>query len=143
MHETFYEPTEQDLKDYSKHCKEEEEIINIRECLRRVQLESLMQPEYEDIKVAWTGYPKPFPCSHDAIYGFGPLDHPETNNRQGAGRRYQKAARVNQYLCSGDVLFSWPRYDHEGRFKLNSSCVVSLTKTDDSGSTCLVLGITG
>lgn len=119
------------------------EIISVREALRRVNLEPLAMTMHEDILVEWTGYPVPFPCAHDAVYGFGPIDRPESNDRQGSGRRYQKSARVNQYLCGGDVLFSWTRFDSAGRFALNSSAVVSVTRTDDSGSACLVLGITG
>lgn len=28
MHETFYEPNEKDLKDYSKHCQEEKKMTS-------------------------------------------------------------------------------------------------------------------
>lgn len=82
------------------------EIVSVREALRRVDLESLTMTLHEDVIVEWTGYPKPFRCSHDAVYGFGPLDQPDKNDPRGSGRRYQKSARVNQYFCGGDVLFS-------------------------------------
>lgn len=128
------------------------EIITAAEALKRVGLEDLADNGYHPL-VEWTGYPKPF-SGHTAVYGFGPLDHPEKQEdaegkRYGRGRRYQQLARVSQYICSGHVLFSWcaigvsknARGD-EYHYRLNSSMVVSIDETPDNKSTCLKVGWT-
>lgn len=124
------------------------EIITLKEALIRIGLEDLLSEEDSsewgraNYKVGWTGYPKPFSCGHTAVYGFGPLDKPNTDERHGDGRRYQSRVRISQSLCSGHVLFSWALYSTTGSYQLNSSVVISIDETPDSKDTCLRLGFT-
>lgn len=120
------------------------EIILAREALRRVNLEDLWDDSLDDVLVEWTGYPKPFACGHTSIYGSGPLDNPETNNRCGAGRRYQELTRVSQHFADGAVLFSWPvmsttKPHYKSRFGL-AVCVI---ETPDSKQIGLTAGLVG
>lgn len=117
------------------------EIITVKEALERLGLD-IGDDRYWGCLVEWTGYPKPFACGHTAIYGFGPLDNPKDNGRNGKGRRYQENVRVNQYLCGGAVLYSWPRVDYNQSFLLNSDVVVCIDTIPDSHDTCLRIGIT-
>jgi hypothetical protein len=130
------------------------EVIPLAECLTRLNLADLIDQRTENLFVGWSGYPKPFPCGHTDVYGFGPMrrdgygpDAKEVeNDRKGSGREYQMHVRVNQYLCSGEVLFSFPRYSKSyatGEFyEINSSVVISIDEIPDSKSTCLKVCIT-
>jgi hypothetical protein len=123
----------------------EGEIITEAEALRRVGLGDLAPDETHHARyVEWKGYPQPFHCGHTAVYGFGPLDDPEKNDRRGSGRRYQENVRVSQHHCSGNVLFSWggvglsTRYDgRKYAYRLNSGMAVSVDTIPDTNSTCL------
>lgn len=142
------------------------EIITVAEALTRIGRASLIDPanpyRFQEQYVGWDGYPTPFACGHTGVYGFGPLKKdvgfPDAtdNDHKGSGRLYQGRVRVNQYLCSGEVLFSFPVYTKTtGRvtwdtvvtpagnfYQLNSSMVVSIDTIPDAKSTCLKLGFT-
>lgn len=122
------------------------EIITMAECLKRIGLEDLVSADswsQHNTFVEWNGYPRPFPCGHTDTYGFGPLrkdyGFPEAteNDSKGSGRLYQDRVRVNQYHCSGEVLFSFPCWSHDKAFRLNHSMVISIDTIPDCKSTCL------
>lgn len=135
------------LQAASVEIKAKVEIILAADALVRVGLADLATPYEFRALVRWTGYPRPFPCGHTAAYGFGPLDRPELHESRenlihGKGRRYQQTVRVNQYQCSGDVLFSWQGWSEHGH-SINTSLVVSIDTLPDDKRTCLKIGWTG
>lgn len=148
--------------------KKPAEVITVAEALTRIGLASLIDPanpyRFQEQYVGWDGYPTPFACGHTDTYGFGPLKkdcgYPDAtdNDHKGSGRLYQERVRVNQFMCSGEVLFSFAVYrkadagarvhwdtvvtPHGNFYQLNSSMVVSIDTIPDSKSTCLKLGFT-
>lgn len=125
------------------------EVITAAEALARVGLADLAGDHEHRTLVDWTGTPQPFACGHTDTYGYGPLDRPDENDRQGKGRRYQGLARVSQHVCSGPVLWSWACVGTGtgGHYRLRLGFGVVITHIDDDaagkplplgrGSTCL------
>lgn len=106
--------------------KKNAEIITVREALTRLHLEGLIPDGGRaDWLVEWSGYPKPFACGHDRVRGFGPLHEDKPNDQYGSARWYQEKCRVNQFLCSGAVLFSFPCVSDSKQYYLDSTfCIV-------------------
>jgi hypothetical protein len=128
-----------------KDTDKDVEVITLQEALKRVHLEGLIPSSHitADYLVAWKGYPKPFPCGHDAVRGFGPLDESKENNSNGSGRVYQEKCRVNQHYCSGAVLFYWQMVSSNREYYLNSGACVSVDNPPDcKNDTVLKLCIT-